>query len=124
MPKKVTVILDACFSGGGRNQGLLAAKGVKVKPKENLVKGSLVVFAASSSDQESLFYEEEQHGLFTYYLLKKLKETKGEASYKEMYDYLKIKVPSTATDKYYKEQNPNMNVSSDVESEWKVWKFK
>ncbi len=41
-----------------------------------------------------------------------------------MFEYLKIKVPSTASDKHYKEQNPDLNVSSDVTSEWKSWKFK
>ncbi|MDB0027343.1 caspase family protein [Flavobacteriales bacterium] len=32
--KKVTVFLDACFTGGGRTSGLVASRGVKVKPKE------------------------------------------------------------------------------------------
>lgn len=49
--KRSTVILDACFSGGARNQGLLAARGVKIKPKKEELKGKLVVFSASSGDQ-------------------------------------------------------------------------
>ena len=31
--ERVTVFLDACFSGAGRNQGLLAMRGVKIRPK-------------------------------------------------------------------------------------------
>ncbi|MCK4406359.1 MAG: caspase family protein, partial [Bacteroidales bacterium] len=73
--KRVTVFLDACFSGGARNQGLVAARGVKVKPKQQMLKGNVIVFSASSGDQSSLPYKEKQHGMFTYFLLKKLQST-------------------------------------------------
>ena len=33
--EKVTVFLDACFTGGARNQGLIAAIGIRVKPKND-----------------------------------------------------------------------------------------
>ncbi|NQU80513.1 MAG: caspase family protein, partial [Bacteroidetes bacterium] len=51
--KQVTMFLDACFSGGARNQGLLAARAVKVKPKEQQLKGNLIVFTASSGEESS-----------------------------------------------------------------------
>ena len=122
--QKVTVILDACFSGGGRNQGLLAAKGVKVKPKEEILdKGNLVVFSASTGEQESLFYNDKQHGIFTYFLLKKLQESKGEITYSEMAEYLKRIVPLTSSDINYKEQNPQVNVSIEAKNNWEFWEF-
>ncbi len=122
--QKVTVILDACFSGGGRNQGLLAAKGVKVKPKEEILdKGNLVVFSASTGEQESLFYNDKQHGIFTYFLLKKLQESKGEITYSEMAEYLKKIVPLTSSDINYKEQNPQVNVSKEALNNWGSWEF-
>lgn len=122
--QKVTVILDACFSGGGRNQGLLAAKGVKVKPKEEILdKGNLVVFSASTGEQESLFYNDKQHGIFTYFLLKKLQESKGEITYSEMAEYLKKIVPLTSSDINYKEQNPQVNVSIEAKNNWELWEF-
>ncbi|MGE0089921.1 MAG: caspase domain-containing protein [Bacteroidales bacterium] len=122
--KKTTVILDACFSGGGRNQGLLAAKAVKIRPKEEMLnKGNLVVFAASSGDQASLFYNEKQHGMFTYFLLKKLQETKGDITYGEMANYLIKIIPLTSSDINYKEQNPQVNVGKTVEGVWESWKF-
>jgi len=102
----------------------LAAKAVKIKAKENYIsKGNLLVFSASSASQESLFYKQKQHGMFTYFLLKKLKETKGEASYSELYDYLKNIVPLTSTDVNYKEQNPELNISNEVIDVWKDWKL-
>ena len=90
--KRVTVFLDACFSGGGRNLGLIAARGVKVKPKDILLKGNIVVFTASSGEQSSLPYHDKVHGMFTYYLLKKIKETKGEINLFDLSEYLSTEI--------------------------------
>ncbi len=120
---RVTVFLDACFSGGARNQGLVAARGVKVKPKENIFKGNMVVFSASSGDQSSLPYKEKQHGMFTYYLLKKLQETNGAVSYKELSDYLKEQVAVKSILVNNKEQIPETNISVDLKDSWGDLKF-
>src|SRR5688572_4116056 len=75
---KIMVFLDACFSGGGRGEnGLLAARTVKTRPKSDIVEGNIVAFTASSGKEVSLPFEDQQHGLFTYHLLKKLQETQG-----------------------------------------------
>ena len=122
--KRVTVFLDACFSGGARNQGLLAARGVKIQPKENLLKGNLVVFTASSGTQSSLPYKDQQHGLFTYYLLKKLQETNGNIGLSELADYLNKQVAVKSVMINDKEQNPQVNISPDIENSWKDWTVK
>lgn len=109
--KKVTVFLDACFSGGGRTEGLLASKSVKIKPKDETVNGNLVVFTSSSGDESSGFYKDKQHGLFTYYLLKKIQETKGSVDYQSLFDYLKHEVNIKSLTVNSKEQNPQMIVS-------------
>jgi hypothetical protein len=122
---KVTVFLDACFSGGGRKQGLLAARAVKIEPKKNPINtGNLVVFSGSSGEQESLFHKEKQHGIFTYYLLKKIQETEGDVTYESLRNYLQKKVPMKAIDLFYKEQVPEVNISQDVKNKWKNWKLK
>jgi hypothetical protein len=121
--KRVTVFIDACFSGGARNQGLLAARGVKIKPKENLLSGNLVTFSASSGDQSSMPLKNEEHGLFTYYLLKKLKETEGNVSYNELSQYLKDNVSLQSVLVNDKEQTPQANVSSSVQNSWTYWKI-
>ncbi|MCK4663816.1 MAG: caspase family protein [Bacteroidales bacterium] len=122
--KRVTVFLDACFSGGARNQGLIAARGVKIKPNEEVLKTNLIVFAASSGNQSSLPYKEKQHGMFSYYLIKKLKESKGNISYKELSDYVKEQVGLKSIMVNNKEQNPQTNVSPSVQSVWGNWKVK
>lgn len=121
--KKVIVILDACFSGGGRNQGLLAARGVAIKPKPNNISGNLVVFSSSSGEQSSLPYHNKQHGMFTYFFLKKLKETQGEVSLEELKDYVTKEVQINALKMNNKEQNPNLQISPTLENAWMDWKL-
>ena len=119
--QKVTIFLDACFSGGGRGAGLVAARGVKIKPKEAEMNGSLAVFTSSSGDQSSLSFKDQQHGMFTYFLLKKLQETKGKVSYKELADYLSEQVALNSIRVNDKEQNPQIKLSPDAQSVWEMW---
>jgi len=121
--KKVTIFLDACFSGGGREQGLLAARAVKVKPRENTVKGNMVVFSASTGDQSSLPYKEKQHGMFTYFLLKKLQETSGNVTYEELGNYIKDNVQLNSIKINSKDQNPQILISPNIKEQWKNWIF-
>lgn len=122
--QKVTVFLDACFSGGARNNALVAARGVKVRPKEEALKGNIVVFSASSGDQSSLPYKEKQHGIFTYHLLKKLQETKGDIPLKELSDYVNKEVSLRSIIVNNKEQNPQVITSNEVEGKWILWKLR
>ena len=121
---KVTVFLDACFSGGARNESLLALRNIKVAPIVSTVGNNLIVFASSSGTESSAPYKEKQHGMFTYYLLKKMQETKGNCTYKELDEYLKneISVNSLVINK--KQQTPQVIGSTDVQAKWGSWKIK
>lgn len=122
--KRVTVFLDACFSGGGRNQGLLAARGVKIRPKENQITGNLIVFSASTGEQSSLPYKQKQHGMFTYFLLKKLQESKGNVLYGDLSTYIKNQVQLNSIKINNKDQNPKILISPTIENNWKNWEIK
>lgn len=121
--KRTTVFLDACFSGGARNQSLVAAKGVTITPKENLLSGNLVVFSSSSGEESSGVYREKQHGYFTYYFLKKLQESKGQISYGELSEYIKKSVQKE-TGLAGKIQTPQVRVSPKVTVDWEGWLVK
>ena len=120
---RITIFLDACFTGGGRESGLLAARSVKIKPNEDLLTGKMVVFSASSGDQSALAYKEKKHGMFTYYLLKKLQDSKGNVTYKDLLDYVKENVSMQSLRLNFKEQDPQVKVSSEVSQIWFDWKF-
>lgn len=119
---KITVFLDACFSGGGRNAGLIAAKGVAVKAKPASAGGNMVVFSASSDEQRAFPYEEKQHGAFTYFLLKELQKNNGEP-YGTMFETVKNEVYKTSIRMEKGRQNPEVNISPAVMGQWENWKF-
>ena len=121
--KKITVFLDACFSGGARAQSLLAARSVRIKPKEEDISGNMIVFAASSGDQSALPYHAQKHGLFTYFLLKKLKESNGTVTYSELAKYLKTNVGVEALRVNGKSQDPEVQVSPTHSENWEKLSF-
>ena len=122
--KRISIFLDACFTGGGRDQGLIAARGVNRIPKQDIISGNMVVFTATSEEQSALPYKEKQHGIFTYFLLKKLQESKGEVTYGEIEKYLKEIISLESLKINNKAQDPKVNVSSDAQNIWSTWKIK
>ena len=121
--QKITVFLDACFSGGGRDMGLLASRGIKVTPQKDNLSGNIVVFSATTADQVALPYSDKKHGMFTYFLLKKLQESRGECTYGELYDYLNRNVGENSLRENRKDQIPEVNTSQQVQSDWRNWRF-
>ena len=124
--KNVTVFLDACFSGAVRGDGMLAsARGVAVKVKKNAVTtGNMVVFSAAQGDETAYPYNEKGHGMFTYFLLKKLQESKGEVTYGELAKYIKEQVSRRAIVINEKSQTPTVIPSSSMGEGWKKMKLK
>lgn len=95
--KQITMFVDACFSGSGRDGNpLYSARGVALKPKPISPKGNLVMFSASQGVESAMPYHEMGHGLFTYYLLDKLKASKGNVTLGELSEYLIENVKRTS----------------------------
>ncbi len=124
--KKVFVFLDACFSGGGKDGQLLinAKAGVRRTPKNNSVATNLVIFAASSENQISQEYLDKKHGIFTYFLLKNLKDSKGNLTFGQLADKIKQDITATTLNPQnkLKQQTPNVNVSPSIKDKWRDWK--
>ena len=121
----VTVFLDACFSGTKRENGMLvAARGVAIKVKPSAPKGKMVVFSAAQGDETAYPYQDMQHGMFTYFLLKKLQETKGDVTLGELGDYLKSEVKRQSFLKNNKIQTPMTSVATALQNQWKSIKLK
>tara|TARA_B100000767_G_scaffold5199_1_gene4928 strand:- start:583 stop:2373 length:1791 start_codon:yes stop_codon:yes gene_type:complete len=121
--KKVLAFVDACFSGGARENSLLASRGVKINPKMTDISNNLVVFSASSETQSALPYNEENHGMFTFYLLKKIKESKGRITLGELFDYVSEEVSLNSLKINQKEQDPNVIFSPKIENKWRSWEI-
>ncbi len=122
--KSVVVLLDACFSGAKRDGGMLAsARGVAIKAKQNTPKGNMVVLSAAQGDETAYPYEEKGHGMFTYYLLKKLQETKGNVTVGELADYVTSEVRKQSIVINGKMQTPTASPSEKA-VDWRNWKLK
>ena len=84
----------------------------------------MVVFTAAQEDETAMPYEKQYHGLFTYYLLKKLQESKGEVSLGELKDYVVEKVRQQSVVINSKLQTPSIAVSPIISENWKTLKLK
>lgn len=123
--EQIVVLLDACFSGSQRGDGMLAsARGVAIKAKPNKTEGKVVVLSAAQGDETAYPYAEEGHGLFTYYLLKKLKDSKGDVSLGDLASYIKDNVSKKSIVVNGKSQTPNVNPSASLGESWKSWTLK
>lgn len=118
----VYYFIDACFSGATRDGNMLAeTRGVTVNSKAGVLQGNAVAMTAAQGNETAFAYREKSHGLFTYYLLKKLKETHGDITLGELVDYLSENVTQRSADEGVKIQHPSAS-SSMVE--WKSLKLK
>lgn len=122
---RVTYFMDACFTGANKEGSMLvAARGVAREAKKEVLAGNTVVFSASSGDETAMTYAEKGHGLFTYFLLKKLQETEGNASYQELAEYINANVKKEALLINEKPQTPVVATSQIANSSWKTMKLK
>ena len=115
----ITYFLDACFTGANREGSMLvAARGVAREAKKEVLSGNTVVFAAASQDETAMAYTEKTHGMFTYFLLKKLQDTKGDVTYGELAEYIKKNVQKESLLVNDKAQSPNIATSVAVTESW------
>ena len=123
--KNVTVFMDACFSGSKREQGMLAsARGVAIKARSGMPQGNMVVFSAAQGDETAYPNNEEKHGMFTYFLLKKLQETKGDVTLYELGEYIKTNVSQQSILLNGKSQTPCVTPSASLDTSWREWKLR
>lgn len=123
--KRSLIFLDACFSGATRNNEMvMSARGVALKPTEARPCGNTLVIASAMGNETSYAYDEKRHGMFTYFLLKKIKESRGSISIDNLYDYLRNNVAKTSIVINGKLQTPTISISPNLSNDWKEWKLK
>lgn len=119
---RMLYFVDACFSGATRDGDMLAeSRGVTVNSKSGELVGNAVAFSAAQGYETAYAYKEKSHGLFTYYLLKKLKETRGDITAGELADYLNENVSRVSAMEGMKAQHPSAN---GVMTDWRTMKLK
>jgi len=113
--KEIIVVLDSCFSGaGGRSVLAKGARPLVMNLQSNIaLSRNMTVLSASSGEQISSTYDEKGHGLFTYFLLKGIKNedvVKQDGSIKmdDLFGYIKPQVERIARRQYNNEQTPQL----------------
>lgn len=92
---EVIVVMDSCFSGsGGRSVMAKGARPLVLMADTIVIPAGMAVLASTQGSQISTSFEEKEHGVFTYYFLKAIKEGKGDID--AVYRYLKPLVEDTA----------------------------
>ena len=121
------VFLDACFSGIDRDNRSVneGERGVEIAAEEGtLTSGNVVVFSAAQGNETAQGYQEQGHGLFTYYLLKSLQYTSGYVTFGELSDILRVNVSKRALElKQRKPQTPSTSASPSVSEIWRSLMF-
>ena len=121
--RSVVILIDACFSGAQRGEGTLADnRAVAIKPKAESPKGNMVMLSSAMGDETAWPYAEKGHGLFTYFLLKKLQETRGDVTLDQLGDYLVQRVRRQSA-LNLKRQTPTIVPSDEVGETWREWKL-
>ena len=123
--KQVVVFLDACFSGSTGEGGTLMAnaRGVALVARQERPTGNLIIFSAASDDQTAFPYKDQGHGMFTYYLLKKLQSSKGNVTLGDLGQYIIENVKQKSVVLNRKLQTPTVTCSSDLTGDWKSIKL-
>ena len=109
------VFLDACYSGVGR--------GIIIKPKTTPIEGNMVIMTATSSSQRSMPYHDKSHGLFTYYLLKTLKESDPGISINDLFNKVSTSVRTKSVLINNSEQTPELLNGVGISKGWEEWTF-
>jgi hypothetical protein len=114
--KSLTIVLDACFSGANVFDKISPLTIKVIDPV--LTMKNVVVIASSSGTEVSTWYDEKQHGMFTYFFLKAIqdkdqsdKNKDGVLTYQELYDYVSDRnegVPYQAARIHGIEQHPTI----------------
>ena len=120
----IIIFMDACFSGAQRGGEMLAsARGVAIKVSAGKPLGNMVVLSAAQGDETAFPYHAKGHGMFTYFLLKKLQETKGKVTLGDLSDYITDNVLKQSIVVNRKSQTPTVIPSASLIN-WREMKLR
>ncbi len=92
---EVIVVMDSCFSGsGGRSVMAKGARPLVLTAAGPLIPPKMAVLSSTQGAQISTSLQEKEHGVFTYYFLKAIKE--GHRDLDAIYRFVKPLVEDTA----------------------------
>jgi len=117
---ELLAFVDACYASEKFSED---TRTFVIEIEEPLVKGKQVLFSAVSAKQEANKHEESGHGVFTYYLLKSLKDN-PKITIEELNEALGREVVDYVVKKGQKEQTPSVHIAPEIKSESSKWRIR
>lgn len=113
-----TFIIDASFNGIQRNgkEFFNIKKEIK-KYRSPRVRNDIVIFMACDADKTAYSFNDQHHGFFTYYILKELKFTRGEATFQQLFNNV-TKNQAYESSLQGKLQEPAMIIGGKLGNNW------
>lgn len=103
----MAIVIDACFSGaGGRSVLAKGARPLVMMTTGAVLPANIVVLSSTQGSEISSSSPEKEHGIFTYYFLKGIKD--GKKTLADIYAYIKPLVEDEAR-RQNVQQSPSIN---------------
>jgi hypothetical protein len=119
-----TIFCDAGFDGRLRDGSTLFTYPHNTgKTKGMKLRGNAVIFCAADFTETVYGFDDKQHGFFTYYLLKTLRENMGDIELGQLFDEIKDAV-SFESSLQGKQQIPTIIFGGKVKDTWRKNKLK
>ena len=113
-----TFIIDAGFDGIQRSgKPFFTVKKETKKARLPRVRSDIVIFMAANPDKTAYSFIDQHHGFFTYYILKELKYSRGEATFKELFENV-TKNQAYESSLQGKLQEPIMLIGGKLGDDW------
>lgn len=106
------ILLDASFNNTDREGKTIPGARGNAKAINPAINGKVVVVTASDSGESALSNQEKSHGNFTYYLCKKIRDSKGNVNFQELTDYVSSHISKSAVSQGGQKQHPQVKNTS------------
>ncbi len=118
--RSTLLILDSSFAGVRRDGATLETnRNGRLMPRQCVPSGKMMVFTAAENDETAYVYREKGHGAFTYFLLKKLQQTRGEVTLGDLSKYVAREVRDQAWVGWRSHQTPRALVAITLSHVWR-----
>ena len=119
------VLIDASFAGVQRDGATLETNFEgRLMPRLPVATGKVMVFMAADADQTAYVYREKGHGMFTYFMLRKLQETRGEVTLGDLSRYVARAVREQTEVEWRGRQSPRAVVAITLSHIWRSMRLR
>lgn len=126
--EQVVVVLESCFSGATATDEMLSysehSSGLRMEDDVSTTfGGNVILLTASSKAETANAFPSQGHNVFTYELLRALKETRGQTDWGSLFARISEQTKLTAWRELGRDQHPSCATSISIGDQWKQWRL-